>query len=532
MSLRRLLMNLTVQGKFFLLLGAQLVILLGVFLLGWFSLNKGLATQRELAQSTPRVNSLAQARHQLMLVRAEQLGILGGANAPGFVEKRLPKLKGLESDLEASFGEVMAHTWSEADKEALAAGIESMRSYLRAFPGLMSVAKESQDAAMKDVYMKANLRWVEEAKAAFNGVIERQVAANQALVALADSRTRASEGVMAFGVLAAAGLGFSISLAVSRAMRFTLGQLRDSLSALADGDLTRRSQATSRDELGDMCRTLDQVLEHLGRDIALISQSAEGTASAAAQLAATTDQLNRTAEDLRDRAALEQKAMTASSAALGEMSENIQRVQLSTRRAGDLADHSQAAGEKGLSSVQETGVAMQAIEDSSSKVNRITTVITDIARQTNLLSLNAAIEAAKAGAMGKGFAVVAEEVRKLAERSGAAAKEITGLIQESGDRVAHGTRSVQEAARSLEGIEQNVRDNAHHVKQIAAAMEEQARSGEEVVQSVASVTATVERNASAAQGLASTVQETARTTEELARLAQQLQMLIRRFRTA
>ncbi|MCM2250490.1 MAG: methyl-accepting chemotaxis protein [Geothrix sp.] len=532
MSLRRLLMNLTVQGKFLLLLGAQLAILLGVFLLGWFSLDKGLAIQRELAQSTPRMNSLAQARHQLMLVRAEQLGVLGGANAPGFVEKRLPHLRELEADLEASFGVVLNQPWSKTDQEALAAGIESMRSYIRAFPGLMRVAKESQDANIKDVYMKANLRWVEEAKEAFNGVIERQVAANQALVALATSRTRASEGIMALGVLVAAGLGFSISFAVSRAMRRTLDQLGRALSALAEGDLTQRSRATSRDELGDMCRTLDQVLEHLSRDIALISQSAEGTASAAAQLAATTDQLNRTAEDLRDRASLEQKAMTASSAALEEMSGNIHRVQQSTRQAGELADQSQAAGEKGLSSIQETGLAMQAIEESSSRVNRVTTVITDMARQTNLLSLNAAIEAAKAGTMGKGFAVVAEEVRKLAERSGAAAKEITGLIQESGDRVAHGARSVQEAARSLEGIEQNVRDNAHHVKQIAAAMAEQARSGAEVVQSVVSVTATVERNAAAAQGLANTVQETARTTEELARLAQQMQMLTRRFRTA
>ena len=130
--------------------------------------------------------------------------------------------------------------------------------------------------------------------------------------------------------------------------------------------------------------------------------------------------------------------MERSSAALEEMNANIQQVKQSTLRAEELAARSQEAGQQGLMAVKDTGRAMEAIEESSSKVNRIITVITDIARQTNLLSLNAAIEAAKAGAMGKGFAVVAEEVRKLAERSGTAAKEITALILGRHPAVRHG----------------------------------------------------------------------------------------------
>jgi hypothetical protein len=171
MSLQCFLMNLPIRWKFSLLLAAQMFILLGVSTLAWFNLNGGVANQRSVAQSTPRVDALAQARHRLMLVRAEQLGILGGANAKGFVEKRLPKLQTLEAELEASFVKIMANPWSSQDKEALATGIESMRSYIRAFQALMGVAKDSQEATMKDVFMKANLRWVEEAKEAFNGVI-------------------------------------------------------------------------------------------------------------------------------------------------------------------------------------------------------------------------------------------------------------------------------------------------------------------------------------------------------------------------
>ena len=532
MSFRHLLLNLSVRGKFFLLLGAQLVILIGISLLAWVGLSQGMATQRELAKSTPRISALAETRYRLTLVRAEQLGVLGGANAPGFVEKRLPKLKALEADLETSFGEIMNHPWGKEDKEALASGIESMRSYLRAFSGLMSVAKESHDAQMKDVYMKANLRWVEEAKDALNGVIARQVAANQALVTRAEGSARDQEWLMGLGVLVAAGLGLGISLAVSRSMRGSLDQLRGSLSALAKGDLTNKSRASSLDELGEMCRTLDQVLESLGKDIALISQSAEGTASSATELAATTEQVNRTAEGLRRSTEQERLAMERSASALEQMNANIHQVKQSAQRSEELASRSSEAGRQGLAAVQDTGKAMAAIQESSAKVNRISTVITDIARQTNLLSLNAAIEAARAGAMGKGFAVVAEEVRKLAERSSAAAKEITALIQESSERVGLGADSVKAAALSLERIGGHVKDNADQMKEIATAMEEQGQASEEVVHAMGSAMQMVERNASAATQLSATVQETATTTDELARLAQQLQGLTRRFRLA
>lgn len=247
-------------------------------------------------------------------------------------------------------------------------------------------------------------------------------------------------------------------------------------------------------------------------------------------LAATTEQVNRTTEELRRSTEQERQAMERSSAALEQMNANIQQVKQNTGRAEELAARSQEAGHQGLKAVQDTGRAMEGIEESSSKVNRIITVITDIARQTNLLSLNAAIEAAKAGAMGKGFAVVAEEVRKLAGRSGTAAKEITALIQESTDRVGLGADSVKEAARRLERIEGHVRDNAGQLKEIASAMDEQGRASKEVVRAMSSATQMVERNASAATQLSATVQETARTTEELASLAQQLQTLTRRFK--
>jgi methyl-accepting chemotaxis protein len=164
----------------------------------------------------------------------------------------------------------------------------------------------------------------------------------------------------------------------------------------------------------------------------------------------------------------------------------VQEALHSAASAERLAQDSLDASQAGLLSTGESTQAMAAIRESAQRVSRVTTVIAEIARQTNLLSLNAAIEAAKAGQQGRGFAVVAEEIRKLAERSGLAAKEIFGLIQES----------------------------------------------DQVVQAMAATSQFTERNASATTQLASSLTETARTIGELARLAGGLRQRVQRFKVA
>ena len=175
---------------------------------------------------------------------------------------------------------------------------------------------------------------------------------------------------------------------------------------------------------------------------------------------------------------------------------------------------------------------MAAIEESSAKVGRITTVIADIARQTNLLSLNAAIEAAKAGAQGKGFSVVAEEIRKLAERSGQAAKEINALIQESTERVQVGAASVGSVSRALTALEQAIQGSATRIETIIQATDVQARSAEQAEQAIGTTTQLSERSASATTELASSLDETTRTVEDLAQAANHLRDLGSRFTLA
>jgi methyl-accepting chemotaxis protein len=165
---------------------------------------------------------------------------------------------------------------------------------------------------------------------------------------------------------------------------------------------------------------------------------------------------------------------------------------------------------------------MADITRTAGDISRAVTVIQDIARQTNLLSLNAAIEAAKAGAMGKGFAVVAEEVRKLAERSGASAKEIGGLLQEAQDAVAKGGNTVTSTVRALETIQGNLKAFGEVVRHITQATLEQNRTGEEAARQVEQGVSEAMQTASAATQLSATTDEIARTAQSLAQLSEQL----------
>jgi methyl-accepting chemotaxis protein len=158
-------------------------------------------------------------------------------------------------------------------------------------------------------------------------------------------------------------------------------------------------------------------------------------------------------------------------------------------------------------------------------------VITEIANQTNLLSLNAAIEAAKAGDQGKGFAVVAEEVRKLAERSAGAAGEISGLIAKSRSAMQEGMSTVEGTETALKSMRQDIQAVADLARGIGAASEQQNQTSEELARRTEASSSATERSAAAAHELTATVEEVNRTAEYLARIADELATSLARFQT-
>jgi len=180
------------------------------------------------------------------------------------------------------------------------------------------------------------------------------------------------------------------------------------------------------------------------------------------------------------------------------------------------------AAAEGAQQGEATVMAMQAIRQATQEMVKAVQVIQDLARQTNLLALNAAIESAKAGVHGKGFGVVAEEVRKLAEHSAGAAKQIGDLIHQTEEAMVTGVRTVEATDVTIRTIQENISEVVAAAREIGSATEEQERTSDEMARQVEESAQSTERSAAASTELAQTVEEVNRTADYLAQIAEEL----------
>jgi methyl-accepting chemotaxis protein len=286
-----------------------------------------------------------------------------------------------------------------------------------------------------------------------------------------------------------------------------IGKVMDDLVAmmgsLAEGDLTKRINASYEGTFGTLKDSANATASRLSETISEIKASAKEVSNAAAEISTSTTDLSQRTEE--QAAGLEETSasMEEISATVKKNAENAQQANNLTAGARDVAD-------RGGQVVAKAVDAMSRIEDSSSKIADIIGVIDEIARQTNLLALNAAVEAARAGDAGRGFAVVASEVRSLAQRSSQAAKDIKDLITNSTTQVKDGVDLVNRAGQSLTEILASIKSVADIVADIATASNEQATGIDQVNKALTQMdevtqqnSALVEENAATAKTLES-----------------------------
>lgn len=460
---------------------------------------------------------------------------------------------------------------NEQEKEMFEEAKKAYIDYIQAAKTIVSASTTEEAAALGNQLQPKRV----ESVAAFEELVEYNT--NQAQMRQ-QSNTEQYLNIR-LKLITAVIIGFTFSfiasLSLSRTMSQRLGILSHAAGQIASGDLTGKPlEPKGKDEIAQVAVSFNQMSRNLKELLFQINNASESIAASSEETSASTEQtsqsINQVAEasqELAQGAEKQRHEVQETTATVQEFSAGIEEISATVQQLAGNAEENVAQTKKGRAIMDQAAMEMERINQAtqeiaqiiselghrSQAIGQIVELISGIADQTNLLALNAAIEAARAGDQGRGFAVVAEEVRKLAEQSQSAAKEIADLIsqiQADTSRavtamdnntavVAKGGEVITTGAKIFQEIEEIVEASAQQLQQVAASTEELSKGAEEILRAVQIIDSIATQVESAAGDMAAGTEEQAAAMEEiaasaesLASLGQELQRIVGQFRLA
>ncbi|MYL82896.1 HAMP domain-containing protein [Desulfovibrio aerotolerans] len=444
-----------------------------------------------LQERAEKIDNAAQAISQITAIR---VGNYRGQlfRDPKYIDEAVKAFAGLDQALDA----IRAKTREEVNLRQLAAIKDGSQKYRQALLDFQDNFKALQDIAAKrlDAGNSVQEAAEETAKAAMD--------ATQKIAEGAVSSLSTASSVMLGGLAVALLLGIIIAILLTKAITGPVIKGVSFAKAMAEGDFTRLLDIDQKDEMGVLAASLNEMVGKLREVVAEVQSASENVASGSEELSASAQSMSQGA--------------TEQAASVEEISSSMEEMSSNIKQNAENAQQTQSIAVKAAQDAREGGEAVISAVAAMKNIAEKISIIEEIARQTNLLALNAAIEAARAGEHGKGFAVVAAEVRKLAERSGSAAAEISDLSSSS-------VRVAEQAGSMLTKMVPDIQRTADLVQEIAAASQEQNSGADQINRAIQQLDQVVQQNASASEEMAS-------TSEELSSQAEQLQSTMAFFR--